>query len=343
MECEHVWALAQDSQLNMWVSTCLKLLRIGDNETQSFLQSQTGIHTGNLKTICPVGDGVWIGGIEGVSRYQNGTWTMLSSAEAGINLANTWVIEKDHEGGIWIGANAGICRYFNGQFTAYPQILNAKDFAFGADGTLWVARGELSCLQNGLWTDYNSSNSGLLSNHAFCVTVDHNNKVWVGSAFPDCVLYSYREGLWQVFDETNSPLCGNRINVLYVDDHNTKWIGGVNLFLFNEAGLPSSAEDHLVPHARAISNYPNPFTASTTIRCQKDSAEPLQVNIYNLKGQKVWSHEYRGTDKGEIELTWNGQDTQGTDCAAGIYIIQQKDRHGSRVGKILKLAHKTPR
>lgn len=343
MQCDHVWALAQDSQMNIWVSTCVGLLRIGDDGTQHFGQTQAGISTGNLKTICPIGDGVWIGGSEGVSRYQNGTWSLLSSAEAGINLEYTKTIKKDNEGGIWIGGNYGICRYFNGQFIAYPQITNAKDFAFAADGSVWVARGELSYLHNGTWIHFNTTNSGLLENHANCVAVDHNNKVWVGSFFPNCVLYSYREGQWQVFDGTNSRLSGNQLNALYVDADNTKWIGGKDLYIFNETGLPSSSEEQLLPVAKAIGNYPNPFVAFTTIRCQKESAEPLQLNIYNLKGQKVWSHAYRGTDKGEIEISWNGQDTQGLDCAAGIYIIQQRDKHGVRVGKILKLAHEMTR
>ncbi|MCK9583647.1 MAG: T9SS type A sorting domain-containing protein [Candidatus Cloacimonetes bacterium] len=334
MPCWHVWALAQDSQLNLWVGTCIGLLKTGPSGSQVFNGIDHGIGGGYMETICPVGDGVWIGNSQGVSRYADGVWTPITNAEAGLNLAYTKVIKADSEGKIWIGCSAGVCCYANSQFTAYPQITYAQDFAFGEDAEVWVARGELSRFHNGEWTHFNASNSGLLQNHAACVAIDQNQVLWVGMGYPSISLYSFDGTNWTHFNAQNSPLTGG-IRTIFVDEDNNKWIGGKYLCLYNEAGLPVSNAEQLLPAPISSVNYPNPFKESTTIRYEKRTDGPLQINIYNLKGQKVWTQTGLPAAKGEF--LWDGKDQYGQNCATGVYLIQMKDREGSRIHKALKL------
>lgn len=337
MPCDHVWALAQDNLFNMWVSTCLGLLRTGPSGSHVYQSGETGMSVYALKAICPVGDGVWIGGNSGVSRFQNGVWTVLSSTEAGMSLANTKAIKMDPEGGIWIGCAAGVCCYRNGEFITYTLLTNANDFAFGEDGTVWVARGTLSVFQNGLLYSFDTTNSALLANHIGCVAVDGNNKLWAGSFWPDCVLYSYADGAWSVYNSGNSPLAGSGINKIYVDEENTKWIGTNDLVLFNESGFPTANEEQLAPMPLAVSNYPNPFFASTNIRFTRETDGPTIINIYNIKGQKVWSTRNDRSARGQMETLWNGKDLSGRDCAAGIYLIEVRDKYRNTTHKALKL------
>jgi hypothetical protein len=86
-----------------------------------------------------------------------------------------------------------------------------------------------------------------------------------------------------------------------------------------------------------MSVFPNPFRESTTIRFEKKSHGFLQINIYNLKGQKL--RTFSGTDlpKKEREIVWDGKDNGGQNCATGLYMIQLQDSEGSRVHKALKL------
>ena len=334
MPCYHVWALAQDRQLNVWVGTCIGLLKTGPSGSQVF-HYEAGIGGGYLETICPVEDGVWIGNNQGVSRYTDGIWTPITTAEAGLNLAYTKVIKADNLGRIWIGSSAGVCCYADAQFTAYPQITGAKDFAFGENGEVWVARGELSRFQDDEWTHFNAGNSGFLENHVNCVAIDQNQVLWVGMGYSSSVsLYRFDGTNWTGFNSQNSPLTKG-IKTIFVDEDNTKWIGSNYLYVFNEDGLPVSNIEELAPQAVSCVNYPNPFRESTTIRFEKRTQGPLHINIYNLKGQKVWSHTGIHSAKGEIQ--WDGKDKHGQNCATGLYLIQLQDKEGSRIHKALKL------
>ena len=338
MPCDHVWALAQDNHLNTWVGTCIGLLKTGPTGSHVFTSAEIGFTNTYIHTICPVGDdGVWIGSTYGVSRYADGIWTVLSSAEAGMNLANTNVIKADDSGRIWIGCAAGVCCYDNSQFIIYPQATHATDFAFGTQGELWVARGELSRLYNGQWTHYNATNSGLTANYANCLAIDHNQLLWIGTAQPDCKLHSFDGLNWNSYDEYNSALSGYSLKKIFVDEDNTKWIGGKFLYLFNENGLPVSNDEQFAAPAVESANYPNPFKESTTIRFDKKTAGHSQINIFNLKGQLLWTHKSMQLAKGETTILWDGKDKNGNNCASGLYLIQVQDEEGSNVHKALKV------
>lgn len=335
MPCDHVWALEQDSSLNMWVSTCIGLLRTGPSGSQIFDSVDTGISVSYLYTICAVDDGVWIGGEQGVSRYQNGTWSVLTTAEAGMNLGNTRSIEKDLNGDVWIACAAGVCYYRNGQFTAYPQLANARDLAFQPDGTVWIARGELSCIQNGIITHYNTSNSGLTENHVCSVAVDHSQRVWAGSYYPDCVLYCFADGVWTSFNPDNSPLSGTIIQKLYVDDDNTLWIGGLDLTLYNASGIPSATDEQLAPELLSATIYPNPFRGQTSICYSKQVTGPVSVSIYNIKGQLIRALVDENQAIGRHQLLFDGLDSHGKRIGIGIYFCRVKAGNHTSIHKMV--------
>ncbi len=338
MPCPHVWALAQDQQLNMWVSTCLGLLRTGPQGSEIFNSSHTGLSGSEIQTICAVSlTEVWIGNVSGVSRYSNGVWTLLSSIETGMNLAHTKRIKQDPSGRIWIGGQAGLCSYFEGEWTTYTEVNNVHDIAFGRDGAVWVAEGELSCLQDGQWTHYDTTNSDLLANNLRTVAVDQNEAIWAGTYFPDCVVYKYADGSWTSFNGSNSPLSGNSITNIYVDANNTKWIGSKYLFLFNENGIPVSNDDPITPVVKSLGNYPNPFRGTTTIRFNSINSGTIKIRIYNLKGQQVWQSDYASMQQGTREINWDGKDVRGNSCAAGVYMVRVIEGAEVATHKVLKL------
>lgn len=335
MPCPHVWSLAQDRELNIWVGTCIGLLKTGPSGSELFQSSDTGIGGSYTETICPVGDGVWIGNIQGVSRYENGIWTPLTASEAGLNLAHTRMIKTDPYGRIWIAAGAGVCCYVDSQFTVYPQIKYGRDFAFGENDEVWVARGELSRFQNGEWTHFNDSNSDLPANTVISVAMDLNNVLWIGMIRSDPILLSFDGESFSGFNSQNSPINSIGILTIFVDEDNSKWIGEDFLYRYNEDGLDVSNAEQIVPPAIKCLNYPNPFKTSTTIRVDKIAEGPLHIKIYNMKGQLLWTHT--GSDTSPKEISWNGKDKHGQDCATGIYLIRVQDGAGSRTHKALKL------
>ena len=73
-----------------------------------------------------------------------------------------------------------------------------------------------------------------------------------------------------------------------------------------------------------VGNYPNPFNPATTIKCSLAVPSNLQINIYNIKGQKVKSllNEYRPA--GEHSIVWNGKNDNGNDVGSGVYFYRME-------------------
>ncbi|MEN6445692.1 MAG: T9SS type A sorting domain-containing protein, partial [Candidatus Cloacimonas sp.] len=103
---------------------------------------------------------------------------------------------------------------------------------------------------------------------------------------------------------------------------------------------PVAVTDEILSPVAEISilpNQPNPFVASTQINilCKNDNA-PLEVKIYNLKGQLVKTL-YKGIADAKNTLTWNGTDQNEKQTASGIYLIKANQGNKIETRKILKL------
>ncbi len=86
-----------------------------------------------------------------------------------------------------------------------------------------------------------------------------------------------------------------------------------------------------------IGNYPNPFNPTTTISVNVKSPAPVQVEIYNLKGQLVRTLKSDVRTAGNAELVWNAKDENGRNVTAGIYLFNVKDGKYSSSKKMILL------
>lgn len=88
--------------------------------------------------------------------------------------------------------------------------------------------------------------------------------------------------------------------------------------------LPAAIDDQQqAPAMHCLGqNYPNPFSASTTIDITLKRSEPISLDIYNIKGQFV-KCIYSGTAaKGTTKLSWDGTDNHNHHVASGIYLAK---------------------
>lgn len=74
----------------------------------------------------------------------------------------------------------------------------------------------------------------------------------------------------------------------------------------------------------SLSNYPNPFSGSTTIRCELKEPTRLSLEVFNLRGQRVRSLQRDEYARGLLQQSWDGRDDGGNQCGSGIYYLRLK-------------------
>jgi len=69
----------------------------------------------------------------------------------------------------------------------------------------------------------------------------------------------------------------------------------------------------------SLSNYPNPFNPSTIIYFTAKNAKNAKLEIYNLKGQKIYQSSIFNC---QSSITWDGTDNDNKPVPSGIYLYK---------------------
>jgi flagellar hook assembly protein FlgD len=72
----------------------------------------------------------------------------------------------------------------------------------------------------------------------------------------------------------------------------------------------------------ALAAFPNPFSASTRIRFEIPSLQPVSVRLFDLNGRLVRRLEESAHLEGVQEWTWDGRDDAGRPVTSGVYFYQ---------------------
>jgi hypothetical protein len=89
---------------------------------------------------------------------------------------------------------------------------------------------------------------------------------------------------------------------------------------------PTSAIENPAPvlSAFSLSNHPNPFNPSTTLRLHLERAGSAQVDIFDLAGHRVRRLHSGDLAAGAHELTWDGRAGDGSICPSAVYLATVK-------------------
>ncbi len=112
--------------------------------------------------------------------------------------------------------------------------------------------------------------------------------------------------------------------------------------------LPGDAFRTVAPTARADSienvfsyhlyqNFPNPFNSSTTIPFYLPKHSKVEIEIYNLLGQRVRKLYSGELDQGVHKLEWNGRNDAGIPVASGVYFYTLKSEGYFQARKMVLL------
>jgi hypothetical protein len=78
-------------------------------------------------------------------------------------------------------------------------------------------------------------------------------------------------------------------------------------------------------HFNLAQNYPNPFNTNTKIRFALPQKSHVQINVYNILGQKVVILVFKEElPPGSYEKIWNGKDNNGRQISSGLYVYRMQ-------------------
>jgi len=85
-----------------------------------------------------------------------------------------------------------------------------------------------------------------------------------------------------------------------------------------------SNDNYTVPstHLLYMSNYPNPFNPTTTIKFLIPEKSKVELTIYNIKGQKIKTLIHNEFAKGSHSIVWNGDDESEEPVSSGVYLYK---------------------
>ncbi|MDD4687912.1 MAG: M14 family zinc carboxypeptidase [Candidatus Cloacimonetes bacterium] len=92
-------------------------------------------------------------------------------------------------------------------------------------------------------------------------------------------------------------------------------------------GVATSLIDQLIPGIEKsvlYPNFPNPFNPETTIRYSLAASSKVELDIFNIRGQKVRSYHPGMQAAGNYRFIFDGMDDAGQSLASGIYFYRMK-------------------
>lgn len=232
--------------------------------------------------------------------------TITNEDGTSYNPDRFYCMTEDLEGQIWCGTNLGLfviedpTTYFNDDFTFLQIKIPRNDGSGLADYLL----------------------SGVDIN---CVTVDHANRKWIGTATSGLYLVS-PDGQETIhhFTTENSPLISNVIQCVAINPTTGEVLIGTDSGLCSFMGDATEPQDEL--DYDNITAYPNPvgpdFRGVVTIDGLTDNAE---VKICSSTGQLINSGRSNGG-----RFTWNLKTKQGRRVSSGVYNVIANTANGKK-------------
>ena len=135
----------------------------------------------------------------------------------------------------------------------------------------------------------------------------------------------------EIMDQTKPIIVSNGNDDAYISwiDHRSTIMGNEGLVTI--PGIyaqklhlePTYVDEELVEPIEILSNYPNPFNPETTIYFETINLHELaQIEIYNVKGQKIKQLEIINLKLGINNVVWDGNNQNDQPVASGIYFYQ---------------------
>jgi len=209
--------------------------------------------------------------------------------------------------------------------------------------TLYVGSGGPYADSGGI---YKSTDSGV--NWELIGLEDHAVTSLVGTSGPASSIYAGTGGKFLetsgsgVFQSTdggtawqpmNACLASPFILSMRTDPHSpgTLYAGTLGRGLFKttvETGIEAAKNDDVQNMSFALSNFPNPFNASTTIHYTLPCLCQIALKVFDIQGREIRILSREVQTPGTHSIVWNGMDDDGEPVASGMYFYQLQTSTG---------------
>jgi subtilisin family serine protease len=118
------------------------------------------------------------------------------------------------------------------------------------------------------------------------------------------------------------------------------WLGGGRLNAYQTLNFVSVEDPLSGPDVRPrgytlAQNYPNPFNPSTTISYVLAAGGPVEMSIYNIRGQLVRTLVDEDQPAGSHSVQWDGRTDGGQMASSGIYLYRLRSGDWSHSRKMV--------
>ena len=84
----------------------------------------------------------------------------------------------------------------------------------------------------------------------------------------------------------------------------------------------------------SIKAYPNVFNSSTLISIDNEEGGDMEIEIYNVLGQRIWN---KSVDGKEGTIIWDARDKDGNGISSGTYFVRATTKSNTSIMKLLYL------
>ena len=243
-----------------------------------------------------------------------------------IDLNSGWIVGKN--GTILHTSDAG--NNWNTQVSGTNRTLKDVHFIDSQKGWIVGGSGEILHTTDGgnNWiTQFPMTNSTLKS-----VFFTDENTGWVVGTEGTIIYTTDGGNNWHL---ENSGTTVDLKCVFFADAISGWIVGEIGLILNYNSNTGIENDENLESSAiyTLVQNYPNPFNPTTTISFkisneQNQQNEQVNIEIYNLKGQKVKQLLSDQLSVGQYSVMWNGTDENNNLISSGVYFYQLKVGNG---------------
>jgi len=151
--------------------------------------------------------------------------------------------------------------------------------------------------------------------------------------------YAHLSRFSPCIDTGTADITGLGLPPYDLDGRYRVWNGRIDMGCYEYGSEPYVGNDDPVvvppPTAFGLCNYPNPFNPTTTIRFELPRDAPVNLCIYNLKGQRVKELVDTTLRIGQHQALWDGTDSRGRHVASGVYYCRLTAGKDSETRKMM--------